>query len=193
MTYGNHPMDTIELADGGILFYFRAFLPTEIADRYFIELKAHSHWGPKSESQGNLQHRLTASYGDHGVSHRDSVIPVLPWSPTMLEIKSKIESVHGRYNYCLLNLLRSGPDDMTWRAEKGSAVGNVIGFLSLGATRKFRIRHNVKKNPRNFLLENGTLIVMAGTMQEFWQHEIQKSKENLGERIHLTFKMIGDQ
>jgi alkylated DNA repair dioxygenase AlkB len=31
---------------------------------------------------------------------------------------------------------------------------------------------------------------MAGTMQQFWKHEVLKSKENVGERINLTFTHI---
>ena len=32
-------METIELTDGGILLYDAAFLPPDLADRYFIELR----------------------------------------------------------------------------------------------------------------------------------------------------------
>ena len=39
-------------------------------------------------------------------------------------------------------------------------------------------------------VSNGTLIVMAGTMQQFWKHEIPKTKANVGERINLTFRKI---
>jgi alkylated DNA repair dioxygenase AlkB len=31
---------------------------------------------------------------------------------------------------------------------------------------------------------------MAGTMQQFWQHEVPKTKQNVGERINLTFRKI---
>jgi len=31
---------------------------------------------------------------------------------------------------------------------------------------------------------------MAGTMQQFWQHEVPKTKINIGERINLTFRRI---
>jgi len=36
----------------------------------------------------------------------------------------------------------------------------------------------------------GTLIIMDGTMQQFWKHEIPKTKEVIGERINLTFRQI---
>jgi len=31
---------------------------------------------------------------------------------------------------------------------------------------------------------------MAGTMQQFWQHEVPKTKQVVGERINLTFRKI---
>ena len=62
----------------------------------------------------------------------------------------------------------------------------------LGATRTFRIRHNKTKETRSFQVGNGTLIIMAGTMQRFWKHEVPKTTANVGERINLTFRMIGE-
>jgi alkylated DNA repair dioxygenase AlkB len=70
-------------------------------------------------------------------------------------------------------------------------MGNVIGSASLGATRTFRIRHNAAKEMRTFSLGNGTLIIMAGTMQQFWKHDVPKTTETIGERINLTFRKIG--
>jgi alkylated DNA repair dioxygenase AlkB len=69
-------------------------------------------------------------------------------------------------------------------------MGNVIGSLSLGATRTFRIKHNESKETRSFQVGNGTLIIMAGTMQQFWKHEIPKTTKPVGERINLTFRQI---
>jgi hypothetical protein len=185
-------MEHIELQDGGILLYEAAFIPSELADRYFIELRDHSAWEQKPGVFGYMQPRLIASYGEPGIvyrySGRDNV--ALPWTPTLLEIKQTIEAVQGRYNYCLLNRYRSGQDSVGMHADDEPGMGNVIGSLSLGATRTFRIRHNKSKETRSFPVGNGTLIIMAGTMQEFWKHEVPKTKENVGERINLTFRQI---
>jgi hypothetical protein len=35
------PMETIELADGGLLLYDDAFLAPDLAQRYFVELRDH--------------------------------------------------------------------------------------------------------------------------------------------------------
>jgi len=185
-------METIELKDGGFLLYDEDFLPSELADRYFTDLRDHCQWEQKPGIFGYMQPRLIASYGDADVTYRYSGIDyaALPWTATLLKIKEKVEAVHGAYDYCLLNRYRSGADSMGWHADNEPEMGNVIGSLSLGATRKFRIRHKVTRETQTFLVGNGTLIIMAGTMQQFWQHEVPKTKQNVGERINLTFRKI---
>jgi alkylated DNA repair dioxygenase AlkB len=69
-------------------------------------------------------------------------------------------------------------------------MGSVIGSLSLGATRAFQIRHNGTKETTSFTVDNGTLIIMAGKMQQFWQHTVPKTTKPVGERINLTFRQI---
>ena len=79
-------MDTIELTDGGILLYDESFLPPNIADRFFAELRDTSPWEQKPGVFGHMQPRLTASYGDEGVTYRYSgtVNVAIPWTPTLL-------------------------------------------------------------------------------------------------------------
>lgn len=187
-------MDTIELTDGGILLYDDAFLPPDVADRYFAELRDKSAWEQKPAAFGHLQPRLTASYGDEGITYSYSGTEnvALSWTATLLEIKRKIEDVQGEYNYCLMNRYRSGADSVGKHADDEPGMGNVIGSLSLGATRTFRIRHNTSKETKSFPVSNGTLIIMAGTMQQFWKHEVPKTTDNVGERINLTFRKIGE-
>ena len=185
-------IERIELRDGGLLLYDDAFLTPGHADRYFENLRDHCKWEQKPGIFGYMQPRLIASYGDEGITYKYSGVEnvALPWTTTLLEIKKKIEAVQGEYNYCLLNRYRSGSDSMGWHADDEPEMGNVIGSLSLGATRKFRIRHNVTRETKTFLAAHGTLIIMAGTMQQFWQHEIPKTKQVVGERINLTFRKI---
>jgi alkylated DNA repair dioxygenase AlkB len=185
-------VESIDLADGGLLLYDPAFLPPDLADRYFVELRVQCAWEQKPGVFGHLQPRLTASYGDQGVTYRYSGTEnvALPWTATLQEIKEKIEAVRGNYNYCLLNRYRSGQDSVGWHADNEPEMGNVIGSLSLGAARTFRIRHNATKETRSFAAGNGTLFIMAGTMQRFWKHDVPKTTENVGERINLTFRKV---
>jgi alkylated DNA repair dioxygenase AlkB len=185
-------MKILNLADGGILVYDEHFLSAELADHYFAELRGTCAWEQKPGVFGHMQPRLISSYGDDGIvyrySGRDNV--ALPWTTTLREIKTKIEAVQGEFNYCLLNLYRNGQDSMGMHADDEPEMGNIIGSLSLGATRKFRIKHNTSKAVLSFPVANGTLIIMAGTMQQFWKHEVPKTKEVVGERINLTYRKI---
>lgn len=185
-------MQTHELTDGGILHYDDAFLPPDLASEYFAELLEQTPWEQKPGVFGHMQPRLTASYGNPGLAYRYSGTenPAIPWTPILLEIKEKIEAVQGEYNFCLLNRYRSGQDSVGMHADDEPGMGNVIGSLSLGATRTFRIKHNKMKETMSFQVGNGTLIIMAGTMQKYWKHEVPKTMEDVGERINLTFRKI---
>lgn len=185
-------MKTIELADGGLLYYVESFLPAELADAYFVDLRDNCAWEQKPGIFGHLQPRLTASYGEPGVTYRYSrtVNVAIPWTKTLLEIKSRIEAIEGSYNYCLLNRYRNGQDSMGIHADNEPEMGNIIGSVSLGATRTFRIKHNTTRETMSFSLEHGSLIIMAGTMQDYWKHEVPKTKQPVGERINLTYREI---
>ena len=105
-------MHTIKLTGGGILLYSECFLPADFSDRYYVELRDNCVWEQKPGIFGHMQPRLTASYGDEGVTYRYSgtVNVALPWTSTLLEIKERIEAVQGRYNYCLLIDRQLGTD-----------------------------------------------------------------------------------
>jgi len=188
-------MKTIPLADGGQLLHIEGFLDSELATHCFTTLLNETHWEQKPGRFGYHQPRLTASYGEPGVTYRYSgtVNIARPWMPLLLEIRRKIEAVQGEYNYCLLNRYRSGADSIGMHADNEPEMGNVIASLSLGATRTFRIRHLRTNETMSFPVTNGTLIIMSGTMQQFWKHGVPKTARPVGERINLTFRQIEQQ
>lgn len=185
-------METFELADGGFLLYDQDFIESKLADRYFKEIRDQCVWEQKPALFGHMQPRLTASYGDEGITYRYSGITnvSLPWTKALLEIKQRIEAIQGEYNYCLLNRYRGGSDSMGLHADNEPEMGNVIGSVSLGETRKFRIKHNTSKETKTLLLSHGSLLIMAGTMQQFWKHEVPKTARKVDERINLTYRKI---
>ena len=67
-------MQTIVLTDGGILLYDEGFLPSDLADRYIVDLRDNCGWEQKPGIFGHKQPRLTASYGDPGVTYRYSLV-----------------------------------------------------------------------------------------------------------------------
>ncbi len=87
----------------------------------------------------------------HYSGHRRQSVP---WSKSVFHVKQRIEKqladigIEVDFNSCLLNYYPSGADGMGYHAddEKELGVQPVIASLSLGATRKFVLKH--KKNSR---------------------------------------------
>ena len=190
-------MQIHHLADGGILLEVPRFLGESTAAGYFAALQEGCQWQQMPGIFGHPQPRLTAAYGDSGLVYRYSRAEhaALPWSTTLEEIRGQVEAVARqfqlqRFNYLLLNRYRSGSDSMGWHADNEPEMGPVIASLSLGAPRNFRIRHTISRETRAFSLPSGSLLIMAGSMQQFWQHAIPKTKRAVGERINLTFRTL---
>ncbi len=53
---------------------------------------------------------------------------------------------------------------------------NIIGSLSLGQTRRFILKHKEDKAAKKieYRLPSGSLVLMMGTTQQFWQHSVPK-------------------
>lgn len=142
-----------------------------------------------------LQPRKTAIYGDKGISYTYSGItmPVNPWTPDLIELKKKVEEKsESKFNFVLLNWYRNGQDSMGWHSDDEKELGPnpIIASLSLGVSRdfKFRPRKNCQGDSFKVQLSNGSLLIMKGETQHFWQHAIDKSKKIDSGRINLTFR-----
>lgn len=139
--------------------------------------------------------RLTAWYGDNDKPYSFSGITLKPkqWTKELLEIKSKVETkTDVSFNSVLLNRYRNGNDSISWHtdAEKELGKNPIIASVNFGATREFQLRHIHTKEKLSIELSHGSLIIMLGELQHFWQHQIPKTKKPVSERINLTFRVI---
>jgi alkylated DNA repair dioxygenase AlkB len=141
--------------------------------------------------------RLTAWYGDTGKRYVYSRIEMVPesWLPILLYIKSRVEEITKfSFNSVLLNLYRDGQDSIAWHSDDEPELGKepVIASLSLGGERKFQLRHKVKKEGEKVELNltHGSLLIMKGKTQEYWQHQVPKTSKPVMPRINLTFRRI---
>jgi alkylated DNA repair dioxygenase AlkB len=97
------------------------------------------------------------------------------------------------FTSCLLNLYRNGQDSNGWHADDEKVLGEnpVIASLSLGAERTFHLKHKkIKALKHKLILHNGSLLLMKGTTQHNWFHQIPKTKKMIEKRINLTFRLI---
>jgi len=143
-----------------------------------------------------LTPRLTAWYGDEGIAYRYSGVTFVasPWTPALLDIKSKAEAFAGaRFNSVLLNLYRDGNDSMSWHCDDEKELGPnpIIASVNFGQQRRFDFRN--KENPAQkhaIMLTDGSILVMKGDIQHKWQHQVAKSMKAKGARINLTFRLV---
>ena len=92
----------------------------------------------------------------------------------------------------LLNRYRDGKDSISWHtdAEKELGLNPIIASVNFGVERTFQLRHMNTKERIDIVLKHGSLLIMKGELQHYWQHQIPKSKRVLDERINLTFRLI---
>lgn len=138
--------------------------------------------------------RLSAWYGDPEASYAYSgrrYVP-LPWTPTLLSVRARIEAGLGlRFNGMLANLYRNGRDGMGWHRDNEPELGPMpaIASASFGAVRRFALRHRSGER-RELMLGHGSLLLMAGTSQRYWQHALPKTTRSCDARLNLTFRWI---
>ncbi|MET0625773.1 MAG: alpha-ketoglutarate-dependent dioxygenase AlkB [Pyrinomonadaceae bacterium] len=187
------------MPDAEVDFYPNFFEEQE-SDELFRQLSQEVKW-----QQDKIKHygkeidlpRLTAWYGDAGKSYTYSHIAMKsePWTPVLLYIKSRIEEVvEVSFNSVLLNLYRGGKDSVSWHQDNERELGEnpVISSVSFGGVRRFQLRHKLKKDVSkvDLNLTPGSLLVMKGRTQQFWQHQVPKTSKPVLPRINLTFRVI---
>ena len=94
----------------------------------------------------------------------------------LTQIKENIELTFSiQLNSVLINLYRDGNDSNGWHADDEPELGRnpIIASLSLGATRRFDLRHTSTKEKLSLELEPGSLLIMGGELQHYWKHQNQ--------------------
>ncbi len=183
------------VADGGVLTYLPEFSPPREADALFETLLRETDWRQEYGRFGQPFPRLTALYGDEGLTYKYSGVTYhhIPWTDTFAALRRRIEDAAGApMNSVLLNRYRDGHDSMGYHSDDEPELGRnpVVPSVSLGAERRFVLRHKKTKERIEYRLQHGSLLVMGGTLQHFWEHALPKSREAVGQRINLTFRNI---
>jgi len=179
-----------------LMDYTPGFLREADADELLEYLLQHVPWQQARVMMYEkevLAPRLSAWYGERKIRSEDKRTP-LPWLPPLLELKEKVEILTGMsFNGVLLNYYRDGNDSVAWHSDKDTIPGlkTEIASISLGQERGFDFR--AKDNHRNRYtvnLEHGSLLLMKGDLQRFWEHRIAKSSQIMNGRINLTFRKV---
>ena len=142
--------------------------------------------------------RLTSWHGDPGCSYAYSgrLFHPAPWTPELAVVRDRLVEGEGcAFNSVLVNHYRDGRDSMGEHAddepELGPSKDDVrIASVSLGAARRFVLRHRRTRHVHAFELGEGSLLVMGGTTQRYYRHHLPRTRAPTGPRMNLTFRVI---
>ena len=143
--------------------------------------------------------RLSCWIGDpgSGYTYSGTRFEPNPWPVALRAIRARLAGeLQLDFNSVLANLYRDGRDSMGWHSDDEPELGvqPAIASLSLGATRRFVLKHRSDPS-RKFALElpRGSLLLMRGATQANYRHALPRTAKPVGPRINLTFRRITTQ
>lgn len=192
-TVGTSSKKYIDLPDLELMHY-DGFIAKDAADAYYNSLLHNTPWREYQMPMYDkivTAPRMVAWYG----AQEEAGENALPWTPELSELRLRVEKETGlQFNAVLLNLYRNGNDSVAWHSDKEHRIGRNpnIASVTFGQTRPFKFRHktNKKAGQVEIPLHHGTLLLMSGTTNTFWEHHIPKSAKEMAPRINLTFRQV---
>ena len=182
----------------GTATLYHDFLDTQFAMRAFNQIRDESQWEqPEITIFGNtvLEPRLSTWHNELGEGYKYSGVMrrAQPFSEILSDIRNRCAEVtNATFNSVLVNFYRNGQDGLGWHSDNEACNGPepTIASVSLGATRRFDMRHRKTGETIKIQLESGSLLVMAGKSQHCWVHQVAKTKRVNEPRINLTFRCV---
>ena len=193
--FPNEPAQNLLPFDGE-LYYFGHIFPIAEANHWQQILTQKIAW--KNDEllmfgKKIITNRKVALYADNTTTYTYSkqTKQALAWTPELLQLKRIIETKTAQtFNMCLLNLYHHGKESMGWHSDNESELqtNGSIASLSFGAERKFMFKHKESKKIITLNLEHGSLLLMQGSIQQHWLHQLPPMAKVEAPRINLTFR-----
>lgn len=188
---------TILVDDGAWMTYLGKLLTLPEASDLFTML--HSTITNKNASmlwKREAENRFACAVGDAGRRYRYANAEHMahPWPAAMESVRDRVrERVGCMFDFALLNLYVDGLGALGWHSDKETDLepGAPVASVSLGAERAFQWRAiDETKATGTLLLEEGSLLVMGGTMQERFEHCVPPRLKVDRPRINITFRKL---
>jgi alkylated DNA repair dioxygenase AlkB len=135
--------------------------------------------------------RRIQMYGPHGYRYSGLLHPPRPLTPLLHTLLAQVQEATGlAFNSVLLNLYRDQRDSMGWHQDDDYPHGGqpAVASLSLGATRRFRLRPRGGGEGLSLDLDSGSLLVLSGEALTGWQHAVPRTARPVGPRLNLTWR-----
>jgi alkylated DNA repair dioxygenase AlkB len=195
--FNTHTATNLLPFDGEVIYY-GPILSVAEATRYLNTLLNTIAWKNDEAAifgRHIITKRKVAWYGNdnYNYTYSNTTKQAYLWTNELLELKALVEQYTGTvYNSCLLNLYHDGNEGMGWHSDDEKSLGKdtSIASLSLGAERKFALKHRASKQATSVILQHGSLLEMKGTTQTHWLHALPKTTKITTPRINLTFRTM---
>ena len=190
-------MQKTTLSDGWYCLE-KAFLSADQAEKYFKVLLESCKFKSHKIKIFGKEYNTPREESFHSKSQKHYrysgfALHTNPYLPVLSEMEEQLtEFTKSNFNSVLINLYRNENDSNGWHADDEKELGQnpLIASLSLGATRRFELKHKERKEKIRLHLEHGDLLVMGGSLQHHWKHQIPKERNHCPPRINLTFRNI---
>ena len=190
-------MARTDLRNGAWYDHDPEWLPRDEADALFAALRDGIAWEERHivvAGKEILQPRLVGWSGELPYRYTGQTLPPREEHPVVRRLREACITLCGvPFNHTVMNLYRDGRDHVAAHADAEPELGRepVIASLSFGARRRFVIQSKGKKPWYGRLwLEPGSLLVMGGTFQQRYRHEVPRTGEEVGARINVTFRLL---
>ncbi|WDO14771.1 alpha-ketoglutarate-dependent dioxygenase AlkB [Flavobacterium sp. WW92] len=192
---GNRGTKTFDLPDADVML-IDTFFTKEESDYYYTTLLEQTRW---HTYEMPMYEKVVAaprlvSWFEDSVQKKDKA-PTISLTPDLCAIRQRVETeTQIKFNAVLLNLYRDGNDGVSWHSDKTASVNKnmIIASVTFGETRMFRLRHKFRKELQQveIPLYHGSFLLMAGTTNSFWEHQVPKTARKVLPRINLTFRQV---
>jgi alkylated DNA repair dioxygenase AlkB len=182
----------------GTLCYNEHFYSEEKATLIYSELKKYQEYEQRRVKLFGKEFdapRLEAFYSKNEQEYRYSgqTLKGNLFTPMIQQICNELEAYSGSsFNSVLVNLYRDGKDSNGWHSDNEKELGKnpIIASLSLGADRNIHFKHENTQFKKTIKMVHGSLLIMGGTIQHHWKHQVPKSSKIINPRINMTFRWI---
>jgi len=152
--------------------YFQKAMDESLTKYYFKEL-SNLPW----MNFFNLRKAFRYNVGIGNVPIMNEIITTLM---TMLESQGiKNRECIGAF----VNLYENGSQKTPYHKD---SYGTDVFTLSLGATRRFRIKRDYDNHSIGFDLEDGDCFFFTEAFNSLWKHSVQPTKKSVGQRISVV-------
>jgi alkylated DNA repair dioxygenase AlkB len=194
--------------EGCFVALYENVLSIEESLSYLAELHSRLPFQKYTDDFGQ-QSRPTCYFGDNTsciFTYVGLYLQPLEWPTSLLKLRQRVVDTcqlsrsGSPLTACLVNLYPFGEGHIPWHYDEVRAHGRdkIVASLSLGGPRRFQLRrrdvdggHNIEQElVFDQLLPSGSVLLMKGNTQQYYEHYLPLESDTDPLRISLTFRSI---